>query len=97
MWIVLGFGAILTAGINVFNYIKNKEAKFFRFISLSLTALTVCMFYRMDAKWVLAEDWTALMDVTPTTARVLWILTIVSILVNSISLFDKKQNSLGRD
>lgn len=44
----------------------------FRFISLSLTALTLCAFYSADAKWVLNEDWSALMDVVPTLSKTLW-------------------------
>ena len=95
MWIILGVAAIITAILNVVWSIRNKNAhnvkavnaKGFRFISLSLTALTLCAFYSANAKWVINEDWFALMDVVPTMSKALWVLTIVSILINSISLF----------
>ena len=87
MWIILGVAAIITAILNVVWSIRNKNAKWFRFISLSLTALTLCAFYSANAKWVLNQDWFALMDVVPTMSKALWVLTIVSILINSISLF----------
>ena len=87
MWMVLGVAAIITAILNVVWSTKNQDAKWFRFISLSLTALTLCAFYSVDAKWVLNEDWYALMDVVPTMSKALWVVTIVSILINSISLF----------
>lgn len=89
MWMVLGVAAILTAILNIVWSIRNQDAKWFRFISLSLTALTLCAFYSADAKRVLNEDWSALMDVVPTMSKALWVLTIVSILINSISLFKK--------
>ena len=91
MWMLLGVAAIITAILNVIWRVKNQEAKWFRFISLSLTALTLCAFYSINAQWVLNEDWSALMDVVPTMSKALWVLTIVSILINSISLFKKRE------
>jgi len=90
MWMFLGVAAIIMAILNVIWSVRNQEAKWFRFISLSLTALTLCAFYSTNAKWVLNEDWSALMDVVPTMSTALWVLTIASILLNSISLFRKK-------
>lgn len=89
MWIVLGTSAIITAILNLVLFLKNKDAKWFRHISLSLTALTLCAFYSNDANWVIQENWSALMDVVPTMSKALWVLTIASILINSISLFNK--------
>ncbi|WP_101696365.1 hypothetical protein [Clostridium minihomine] len=89
MWMVFGIAAIITAILNVVWGVRSQDAKWFRFISLSLTAFTLCAFYSANAKWVLNEDWSALMDVVPTMSKVLWILTIVSILINSVSLFKK--------
>ena len=89
MWLLLGVAAIVTAICNVIWSARNQEAKWFRFISLSFTALTLCEFYGAGAAWVINEDWSALMDVLPTMSRTLWILTIGSILLNSISLFNK--------
>lgn len=90
MWIAFGIGSIIAAMLNIIWLILNKNPQWFRFISLSLTALTVCAFYSMDAKWVINEDWAALMDVTPNMSKILWVLTVISILINSISLFKKR-------
>lgn len=89
MWLFLGVAAIIAALLNIVCATRNKEAKWFRFISVSLTALTLCAEYSLVEKWVLKEDWSALMDVVPGMSKALWILTIASILINSISLFRK--------
>lgn len=90
MWFVFGVGAIITAGLNIIWTAKAKDAKWFRFISLSLTALTLCAFYSQGAVWVLHKDWSALEDVFPAMSRGIWKLTIISIALNSISLFKPK-------
>lgn len=92
MWIFFGVAAILTAICNVIQTLHQKDAKYFRFISLSCTALTLCAFYSADAQWVVHEDWGALMDVTPTLSPALWFCTIASIGINSISLFHKRDH-----
>ena len=90
MWLFLGVAAIITAGLNLIWTIRDQDAKWFRFISLSLTALTLCAEYSLVEKWVSKEDWSALMDVVPGMSKTLLVLTIASILINSISLFKKK-------
>lgn len=90
MWMLFGFGAIITALLNVIWMLFRRETKWFRFISLSLTALTVCAFYSQAGRWVLAEDWSALMDVVPSVSVILWILTAASVIINGISLFQKR-------
>ena len=90
MWLFLGIAAIITAGLNLIWTIRDQDAKWFRFISLSLTALTLCAEYSLVEKWVLKEDWSALMDVVPGMSKTLLVLTIASILINGISLFKKK-------
>ena len=87
MWMFFGTIAIVTALLNMIWTAKGKNAKWFRFISLSFTALTLCAFYSANAKWMVNEDWSALSDVTPATAKSLWVCTIVSIAINSVSLF----------
>lgn len=89
MWIFLGAAAIITAVLNIVWTMRNQDAKWFRFISLSLTALTLWAEYSLVGKWVLNEDWSALTDVVPGMSKVLLVLTIASILINSISLFKK--------
>ena len=89
MWLFFGITAIITAILNIIWTLRHREAKWFRFLSLSLTVFTVCSFYAHAAHWVLAEDWSALMDVLPTTSNMLWSLTVTSVAINSISLFKK--------
>ena len=89
MWLFLGAAAIITAVLNIVWTMRNQDAKWFRFISLSLTALTLWAEYSLVEKWVLNEDWSALTDAVPGTSKVLFALTIASILVNSISLFKR--------
>ena len=89
MWLLFGVTAIIAAILNVIWTIRNRDAKWFRFISLSCTALTLCAFYAMAKQWVLTGAADQLLDVMPTLSTVLWFLTIVSVMINSISLFKK--------
>ena len=89
MWLFFGITAMITAILNVVWTLRHRETKWFRFLSLSLTVFTVCSFYAGAAHWVLAEDWSALMDVLPTTSNLLWFLAVTSVAINSISLFRK--------
>lgn len=91
MWLFFGITAIITAILNVIWTLRHREAKWFRFLSLSLTVFTVCSFYAEAAHWVLAEDWSALMDVLPITSKMLWCLTVTSVAMNSVSLFKKTE------
>ncbi len=86
MWIIFGVGAIVTALLNLAWWMKSKNSEAFRFASIALTALTVCAIYSMDAKWVIAEDWSALMDVVPSMSNALWVLVIASVLINGVTL-----------
>ena len=89
MWMIFGVTAIITAILNMIWTLMYRDAKWFRFLSLSFTAFTVCAFYADAAQWVLAEDWDALIDVLPITSNMLWTLTVASVAINSISLFKK--------
>lgn len=91
MWIFLGIVAIITAILNVIWTIRQKDTKWLQFISLAFTALTICAQYSMVKKWVLEEDWSALLDVVPSMTSVLWIFVFASIVTNSIALFIKKE------
>lgn len=92
MWIFLGLGALVFAILNVVSSFKNKEAKWYRFISLSLTALSVCSTYYAEARRVAEEDWSGLMDIMPSMSKALWVCVILSILINAISLFRENKN-----
>ena len=89
MWLFFGTAAIVTALLNVIWTLRHLEAKWFRFSSLAFTVFTICSFYAQAARWVLNEDWSALMDVLPGTSNVLWFLSIASVVMNGISLFKK--------
>jgi hypothetical protein len=90
MWFVLGAGAIIFAALNVVWSFRNKESKWFRFVSLALTALTICAFYSDGAVRVVHEDWGGLMDIMPTMSKALWVCVMASIIINSVSLFRNK-------
>ena len=92
MWILFGMGAIIFAVLNLIWVFqgRNKTVKWFRFISMALTALTLCAFYSDSASRVVAEDWSGLMDVVPTMSTALWFCTIASIAINSVSLLTEK-------
>ena len=89
MWLFWGITATIMAVFNIIWTLRGLDAKWFRFLSLSLTAFTLCAFYTQVYQWILVEDWSALYDVVPTTSKALWSLTIFSIAINSISLFNK--------
>lgn len=90
MWLLFGIIATITAILNVIWTVRNREAKCFRFISLSFTAFTLCAFYSQANHWAVIGDDSALLDVMPTLSKVLWFLTVSSVIINSISLFKKR-------
>ncbi|NLM05892.1 MAG: hypothetical protein GX219_03105 [Tissierellia bacterium] len=91
MWFLLASIAIVFAGLNLIWSFQNKDSKWFRFISLSLTALTVTSAYADGARRITNEDWSGLMDIMPTMSKVLWVCVILSIIINSISLFKENK------
>lgn len=91
LWLPLGILAGITALLNIVFSLTKKNGESWRFLSLSLTALTMCSFYSMDAHWIMETDWSALEDVTVTVAPICWVLVGVSILVNGITLFWNKE------
>ena len=91
MWLVMGFGAIIFAILNLVWTSKQKNSKWFGFISLSLTALTPCLFYSDAAMRAFNEDWGGLTDILPFISKALWVYVIISILVNSITLLGDKK------
>lgn len=81
MWVILGVIAIVVTFINLYMYTAGKDYKLAMALGLSFTALTLCAEYSLISDWVKKEDWSALGEV-PNFERVLWSLTIVSILLN---------------
>ena len=90
MCLLFGTVAIITSIFNVIWTVRRREAKWFRFISLSFTALTLCAYYSLANHWVSTNAADQLLDVIPTLSKALWFLTISSIMLNSVSLFKKK-------
>lgn len=66
MWLFLGILTIVFTILNLIWSFQNKNAKWFRFAGLALTALTMCSFYSDGAMRVAKEDWGGLMDIMPT-------------------------------
>lgn len=91
MWLAFGIGAIVCMVLNLIWANQKKDPKWFRFASLAFTSLTVCAFYADAASRVLKEDWGGLMDVVPTSSKTLWVCVLVSIILNSITLFQDKK------
>lgn len=91
MCLPFGTVAIVAAVLNVIWTMRHREAKLFRFISLSFTALTLCAYYSLAKQWVLTNAADQLLDVMPTLSDVLWFLTIASIMLNGICLFIKTE------
>lgn len=84
MWFLFGLIAIAATCVNLYLYAIGKDYKLAMAIALSFTALTLAADYSMVAGWVRAEDWSALSDVVPIMSSALWVLTIISILLNII-------------
>jgi hypothetical protein len=87
MWVILGVMAIVATFVNLYLYTAGKDYKLAMAMGLSFTALTICADYSYVSRWIVAEDWAALSDVVPGMARALWVLTIVSILLNIAPIF----------
>ena len=87
MWLLFGLIAIAATCVNLFLYAAGKDYKLAMAMGLSFTALTLAADYSMVSDWVKAEDWSALMDVVPIMAGALWVLTILSILINITPIF----------
>lgn len=92
MWIIFGIVAIIATCINFYMYGTGKDYKLAMAMGLSFTALTLVAQYRMVSNWVIAEDWSALLDVVPTMEIYLWILTSISIVLNIIPIFLDMKN-----
>ncbi|MBH0165472.1 hypothetical protein IHV12_11085 [Fictibacillus sp. 7GRE50] len=87
MWVIFGVIAIVVTFINLYMYASGKDYKLAMALGLSFTALTLCADYSYVSRWVKAEDWAALSDVVPGMAKILWFLTIASILLNMAPIF----------
>ena len=87
MWLILGIIAIVAAFINLYMYKTGKDYKIAMTIGFSFTALILCVEYTVVYKWVEGKNWYALLDVVPTMEISLWVLMIISILLNITPIF----------
>lgn len=87
MWLLFGFVAIIATFVNLYLYTKGKNYHLAMAIALSFTSLVLVASYNMVSDWLNVEDWAALLDVMPTMSITLWILTILSIILNVMPLF----------
>lgn len=53
--------------------------------------MTVCAFYFDGTSRIIKEDWGGLVDIIPTMSKALWVLVILSIAVNSVSILKYKR------
>lgn len=93
MCIVFGGIAVVSTFINLYMYKAGKNYKLAMAMGLSFTALTLCSEYTMVSEWVKLNDWTALLDVVPYMETALWILTIMSIILNIVPIFLETKNN----
>ncbi|MBR5566315.1 MAG: hypothetical protein IKW08_09190 [Roseburia sp.] len=89
MCLPFGIVAVVAGILNVIWTLRRRETKWFSYISLSFTTLTLCAYYSLAKQWVLANAADQLLDVMPTLSDVLWFLTIASVMLNGICLFVK--------
>ena len=72
---------------------ENDRAVLSAVCSLAFVIATLLVQYKMALNWVNKKDWTALMDVMPSTLVILCVYAIVLILANVITIADKKNNN----
>jgi hypothetical protein len=93
MWMICG---ILSSVFTVLGWAlavkKNHKASWASLCALSFTVLTLLMGYRQILYWVNREDWTALMDVVPSTYNMFVGFAIVLILANIPALLYRKHS-----
>ena len=92
MFLVMGMFAIIATFLNLYLYKIGKEYKLAMAMGLSFTSLTLVAEHSMIYEWVKVKDWAALLDVVPTMTTALWVLTMISILLNIIPILLELRN-----
>ena len=91
MWIICGAISIIFC---IGGWIlKIKESVLSAVCSLAFAIATLLVQYKMALNWVNKKDWTALMDIMPSTLVILCVYAVVLILANVITIADKKNNN----
>lgn len=92
MWIICsGLSAVFCVIAWIMAIKKNNKAVWASVCSLSFTAITLLMEYRLVLNWVNNEDWSALMDVVPSMFPVLFGYVIIMILANIFPIIKVKE------
>jgi hypothetical protein len=93
MWVLCG---ILSCVFTVLGWVlavkKSSKASWASLCALSFAVLTFLMGHRQVLYWVNREDWTALMDVVPSTYNLCVGFAIVLILANIPALVYRKHS-----
>lgn len=84
MWIVAGFVAVIATGVNLYRFKVGKDNKLAMALGLSFTSILLCLEYSGVAQLIESDDFSALYDVVPTMAKVLWIFTGILIILNVV-------------
>lgn len=97
MWLLFGAASILFTLFHAYTALDRKRGTdVMAFAAFGCTALTLFFEYRMVGRWVAAEDWTALMDVVPSSSNMLTVYTLLLVLVNGILLIFGRKKTMRR-
>ena len=88
MWIVFGAASVLLTVISLALCEKRPRPSVLASAgALACTALTLLAEYWMVLRWVNRQDWSALMDVVPSMARLLTVYAVVMAVLHGLILF----------
>ena len=92
MWIFCGaISIIFCIGGWILKIKESNRAVLSAICSLAFVIATLLTQYKMALDWVNKKDWTALMDVMPSTFVILCAYAVVLILANVVTIVDKKK------
>ena len=91
MWFVFGILAVIFAILNLVFAFKGKEVKYFRFMSMALSIITLWVALKEELNLFFIKDFSALEDTAPTLINGLFVCSAGSILINGITLFKEKR------
>ena len=94
MWIICGvISIIFCIGGWILKIKESNRAVLSAICSLAFVIATLLVQYKMVLDWVNKKDWTALMDVMPSTFVILCVYAVILIFANVITIVDKKNNN----
>ena len=93
MWIFTGMmSMILTIYTFVLSYQRQCKKNIFAMIAMTMCLLTVMFEYHLVYRWVMLQDWNAMMDVVPAMSYILWVYAALIIVLNifAVALWNKR-------